>query len=272
MEKFRLFIDGTSTGAVNMARDEALLRSVIDAKSSPCIRLYQWDPPALSIGYLQRIRDEVDLEMCINYGFDYVRRLTGGKAVLHDDELTYSIAIPANHEKMDGRGVIASYRSISRALVRALSLSGITCTMAPRIMSRQRRELSAVCFDTSSTYEVMFQGKKIIGSAQTRDKGVILQHGSVPIDWNLQRMFDVMGVPSDQKDLYETFFDKKATNITKAIGHRIEFEDLVPCFIRGFEDTFGVELIPSDYTRGETIETNRLIEDRYGHENWNRSR
>ena len=272
METFRLFVDEASKGAVNMARDEALLRSVINGRSPPCVRFYRWKPPALSLGYLQRISEEIDIEMCKDHGFDHVRRLTGGKAVLHDDELTYSVIIPANHEKMEGRGVMASYRTISRALVRSMSLCGISCSMAPNRMTQRKGGLSTVCFENPSAYEVICRGKKIIGSAQTRDRGVILQHGSVPIEWDLRSMFDVMGIPSNDREMYENVFNNRATNITGILGGRMEFDELVPCFIRGFEDSLEIDLIHSSYTSEERSLIDELTEERYGSDDWNKMR
>ena len=251
MEKFRLIIDGHAGAARNMARDETLLRSVMDGSSPPCLRFYAWKPPGLSVGYLQRIREEVDLGMCSKHGIDYVRRLTGGKAVLHDDELTYSMVIPVNHRRMKGRGVVDSYRTISEALVMGLVLCGIPCSMAPKRSSDSKKSRTSVCFDTPSVYEVMAGGKKIIGSAQTRDRGIILQHGSVPIDWDTEKLFDVTGIPMERREQYADHFRGIATTVVNELGYRIEFEDLVPCFVRGFEEVFRVELMPSEYTEGE---------------------
>ena len=269
MEKFRLIIDGSSNAARNMACDETLFRSVIDGGSPPAMRFYHWDPPGLSVGYLQRIRKEVNLDMCREHGIDYVRRLTGGKAVLHDDELTYSLAIPVNHKKVRGRGVVDSYRTISEALVKGLTLCGIPCTMAPERSSRMKKSDTSVCFDTPSVYEVMANGKKIIGSAQTRDRGIILQHGSVPIDWDTEKLFDVTGIPREGREFYGEHFRGIATTVSNELGHRIEFEDLIPCFVRGFEDVFEVELVPSEYTDGEKRMAERFEREKYGSDEWN---
>ncbi|MDP6156387.1 MAG: lipoate--protein ligase family protein [Candidatus Thermoplasmatota archaeon] len=269
MESFRLFLDDFSDAATNMALDETLLQEQCKKDSIPSIRLYRWKPPALSVGYLQRIRDEVDLDICRKLGIDYVRRLTGGKAVLHDDELTYSIIIPSSHKKMEGIGVVDSYRTISKALVRSLQLCGIMCEIAPKIVPSQARMGSKICFETPSTYEVMAGNKKIIGSAQTRDKGVILQHGSVPIDWDTEKMLDVMGIPIKGRKVYRERFNEKATSISKELGHRIEFEDLIHCFVKGFEDTFKVDLIPSEYTKDEKNIASNLATEKYASDNWN---
>lgn len=269
MEKFRLFLDDFSDAATNMALDETLLRGQLRMDLPPSIRLYRWKPAALSVGYLQRIKDEVNLDMCREHSIEYVRRLTGGKAVLHDDELTYSIIIPATHSKMEGTGVIDSYRKISKALIRSLRLCGIKCEMAPKIVPGQAQKGSKICFETPSTYEVMAGNKKIIGSAQTRDKGIILQHGSVPIDCDVEKMFDVMGIPKEGRKIYQKKFNERATNITKELGYRLEFEELIPCFVKGFEDIFKVELIPSEYSIDEQSIARSLVREKYGSDVWN---
>ena len=121
-------MDGHQDPAVNMARDETLLRRLIAGESAPCLRFYQWRPPGLSLGRFQRIGEGVDLERCKEMGVHVVRHLTGGEAVLHDDEITYSIIIPLSHPSIEGIGVPDTYRTISKALVRGLELSEIGAT------------------------------------------------------------------------------------------------------------------------------------------------
>lgn len=269
MEMFRLFIDDFSNAAMNMALDETLLRQQINNSLPPSIRFYRWKPAALSVGCLQKVQDEIDLEMCRKHDIDFVRRPTGGKAVLHDDELTYSITIPASHRKMGGSGVVDSYLTISKALVRALHLCGIKCSIAPKIVPGQAKRGTKICFETPSTYEVIADNKKIIGSAQLRDQGVILQHGSVPIDWDPEKIFDVMGIPKEGRELYHNKFHERATTITKELGYRVDFEELIPCFVRGFEDTFDVELTPTVYSKVEKRMAQSLVNEKYGSDRWN---
>lgn len=269
MERFRLIIDASSTPAENMARDEALLESVLDGRSPPVLRFYGWKPPGLSIGYLQRVEEEADLSAARRYGIDCVRRLTGGKSVLHEDELTYSIVIRSDHGSLDGRGVIDSYRSISRALVLSLSFLGIDAGMAERTGERAGRSSTSVCFEVPSVYEIVVAGRKIIGSAQTRHRGVILQHGSVPISWDAEKMLTVMGITEAELPGYVARLDRRATTISKELGGRIEFEEMVPCFVKGFEDAFGIELVPSSYTDTETERASMLANNKYGRDSWN---
>ncbi len=272
MERFRLMVDDVLTGYENMARDEALLESVHNGISPPVVRFYRWAPPGLSIGYLQRIEEEVDLSVCRRCGVDCVRRLTGGKSVLHDDELTYSIVIPSSHGTLDGIGIVDSYLSISRGLIRSLSLLGVDASVAKGESDAPGPPSSSVCFEMPSIYEILSGGKKIIGSAQTRRKGTILQHGSVPISWRMEKMLALMGIPEGQREHHRAILKERATTLSEIQGARIEFEDLVPCFVQGFEDAFGIELVPSTYTASELKTAGDLALNKYGSDEWNLKR
>ena len=251
MEKFRLLVDESTAPAENMARDEALLRRVIAKESEPCIRFYQWRPAGLSLGRFQSIDKGVNLEACKRYGIDVVRRLTGGEGVLHDDEITYSIIVPFTHRKFDGRGVVDTYRTISRALVKGLELTGIQSTMAGEAPTRPDPAGQGVCFYTPTVYEIVAQGKKIIGSAQTREKLVILQHGSIPIDWDVDKQLDVMAIPNENRDVFKNLFRDRATTISEQVGSRPDFNELVKNFSKGFEEVFDMKLVPSEYSKQE---------------------
>jgi lipoate-protein ligase A len=270
MDEFRLFLDGHQTPARNMARDEALLRRVIAKESPPCLRFYMWDPPGLSIGRFQKIDHGVDLDACKKHGVEVVRRLTGGEAVLHDDEITYSMIIPFTHPGFEGRGVIDTYKTISKALVKGLELAGVESTMAGEAPTRADPAGQGVCFYTPTVNEIVADGRKIIGSAQTREKLVILQHGSIPIDWDLDKQFDVMGIPVENRALFRDMFGKRATTISEQLGgKRPTFDELVRNFSKGFEDVFGMKLKLSQYSKPEEKMTEHLIKSKYGNDSWN---
>lgn len=266
---FRLFLDKHCTPAENMARDEALLRRVMVKESGPCVRFYQWSPPGLSLGRFQKIGKGVDLKACRRYGVEVVRRLTGGEAVLHDDEITYSMVIPFTHPKFDGRGVIDTYKTISRALVRGLELTGVESTMAGEGPTRADPAGQGVCFYTPTVNEIIADSRKIIGSAQTREKLVILQHGSIPIDWDIEKQFDVMGVPRENREVFTNLFEQRATNIVEQLGSRPSFDELAKNFSKGFEEVFDTVLEPSEYSLAETKMAEWLVDTRYSTDEWN---
>ena len=159
-----------------MAVDEALLVSIGNAESLPVLRLYAWKPSCLSLGYAQTIAD-VDAARLAAHHVALVRRPTGGKAILHTDELTYSVIAPENEPRLTG-GVLESYQRVSQALLSALRLLGIEAeskhSPAESIPQNGR---NPVCFEVPSQYEITFAGKKLIGSAQARKKEGVLQHG-----------------------------------------------------------------------------------------------
>jgi lipoate-protein ligase A len=187
MRQWRLIYDIPTGGAENMAVDAAILDAVSEGRVPPTLRLYGWNPACLSLGYGQRVSD-ADLERLASRGWDIVRRPTGGKAILHTDELTYSVALPIQHPLAVG-GVIESYREISKALLAALNRLGATARADAKPEGGAK---SAVCFETSSHYEVTVDGKKLVGSAQLRRKGSVLQHGSLPLYGDITRICDVL--------------------------------------------------------------------------------
>ena len=159
-----------------MAIDEALLIS-----DRPVLRFYRWKPAAISLGYSQSI-DELNLNQCERFGVDYVRRITGGKAVLHDKELTYSFII--NEDIMPKR-IIDSYMVISNGILFALKQLGINAYMKDSV---KKLPNSSICFNEPSYYEITVGNKKLVGSAQTRKTPKLLQHGSILMDINIEKM------------------------------------------------------------------------------------
>jgi lipoate-protein ligase A len=176
--QWRLLLDPPQRGHINMQRDLELMEQVSVGESPPTLRIYQWSPAAVSIGYFQDEQEVVDADACRRLGIDMVRRPTGGRAVLHDDELTYSIIVPEAHPFIEGGGVVDAYRSISRGIITAFNLLGITASLTPEAASRPGLSPGS-CFDTPSAYEIQVNGKKVVGSAQLRRDGIVLQHGAI---------------------------------------------------------------------------------------------
>ena len=189
-DTWRLLLDRPAAGAWNMAVDEVLLDGVAAGATAPTLRFYQWEPSCLSLGYFQSL-DVVNLAGCRALGVDVVRRPTGGRAILHDRELTYSIALP---EAVLGRdGVLDSYRRLSLALQDGLHRLGVPATIAPQSAADDAVN-GPVCFDRPSAYEIMFRGRKLVGSAQVRRRGGVLQHGSIVIEPRAARMLACLRV------------------------------------------------------------------------------
>jgi len=179
-DAWRLLVDAPSSGAWNMAVDEVLLDGVASGLSAPTLRFYQWRPACLSLGYFQPF-DVVDVDGCRALGVEIVRRPTGGRAILHDRELTYSVALPASLLGHDG-GVLPSYYRLSLALQEGLRRLGVPATLAPESAASGSLEHGPVCFDRPSAHEILLAGRKLVGSAQMRRGGGLLQHGSILIE------------------------------------------------------------------------------------------
>src|SRR2546426_2444691 len=179
-DDWRLLVDAPAGGAWNMAVDEVLLDGVAAGTTPPTLRFYEWTPPCLSLGYFQPF-DVVDLDGCRALGVEVVRRPTGGRAILHDRELTYSVALPAPLLGHDA-GILPSYRRLSLALQAGLRRLGINVGLAPESETPTRAVHGPACFDRPSAHEILLQGRKAGGSAQVRRAGALLHHGSILIE------------------------------------------------------------------------------------------
>ena len=182
---WRLLLDKPASGAWNMAVDEVLLDGVATGTAPPTLRFYEWTPPCLSLGYFQPF-DVVDIDGCRALGVEVVRRPTGGRAILHDRELTYSIALPASVLGQDG-GVLPSYYRLSLALQDGLRRLGVPTTLAPESAGSSAAH-GPVCFDRPSAHEILLHGRKLVGSAQMRRGGGLLQHGSILIEPRIDKL------------------------------------------------------------------------------------
>ncbi|HUN21703.1 MAG TPA: lipoate--protein ligase family protein [Anaerolineales bacterium] len=181
MQKFplwRVIFSGTASGAENMAIDSAILQAIATHQSPPTLRLYAWEPACLSLGVSQ-LSHEAHLEEIAKNGWQIVRRPSGGRAILHTRELTYALLASETDPVMDG-GIIASYRRISQGLLTALEAMGVAASNEGTVPEGAHKQLP-VCFEVPSDYEIVANGKKLIGSAQVRKQGVVLQHGSLPL-------------------------------------------------------------------------------------------
>ncbi|HXM53387.1 MAG TPA: lipoate--protein ligase family protein [Candidatus Binatus sp.] len=185
-DAWRLLVDAPAGGAWNMAVDEVLLDGVAAGAAAPTLRFYGWSPACLSLGYFQPF-DVVDLEGCRALGVDVVRRPTGGRAILHDCELTYSVALPASVLGHDS-GVLPSYYRLSLALQDGLRRLGVPATLAPQSAASGPPEHGPVCFDRPSAHEILLHGRKLVGSAQMRRGGGLLQHGSILIEPRIDKL------------------------------------------------------------------------------------
>lgn len=200
-ETWRFIDSGRRDPAFNMALDEALLFWHSENKIPPTIRFYGWNPPTLSVGYFQNIEKEINLDAVKKHGLGFVRRPTGGRGVLHDQELTYSVIVSEEHPEMP-KTVTEAYRVISEGILEGFRELELDAYFAIPRTEKEKQSLknprSSVCFDAPSWYELVVEGRKVAGSAQTRQKGVILQHGSILLDLDEDKLFDLFIYKNDR--------------------------------------------------------------------------
>lgn len=265
---WRLLQTGFNTAAVNMAVDEAILLAHSRGLVPPTLRFYGWKPPAVSIGYFQRLEEEVDLEACRRLGIDWVKRPTGGRAVLHDQEVTYSVVIA---QKLLPGSVLETYRVLAAGLVEGLRMLGLPAALVGRDeQNAGERGLSAACFDAPSWYEIAVEGRKIVGSAQVRSHGVILQHGSVPILFDADKLVQVLKLPETARSRVKRLLSEKAGGISDFLGYSPTFAEVAGCLARGFATTQDAELVEGFLTSEEEKEAERLAREKYGSGLWNK--
>ncbi|UYZ11925.1 lipoate--protein ligase family protein [Brevibacillus sp. WF146] len=273
MEQWRFIVTEAMPPAMNMAVDEAILQLHSEGKVPPTVRFYTWNPATLSIGYFQKAAKEINLEALRERGLGFVRRPTGGRAVLHDQELTYSVVVSESHPKMPS-SVTEAYKVISMGLLHGFQRLGLHAEMVSLATEEEKEKYSSpgssACFDSPSWYELVVEGKKVAGSAQTRQKGVILQHGSILLEMDVELLFSLLNFPSERvKQRMMESFRQKAVTINEVSPRPIGLQEAVEAFRDGFASGLEVELVPGALTPEETALAEELVRTRYAADEWN---
>jgi lipoate-protein ligase A len=245
------------TGSWNMAVDEHLYR-LAAGSARTFLRFYRWERPTASLGYSQDAAKVVDVEFCRSHGIDIVRRMTGGKLVLHDREVTYSVASADTGVFTDT--LRESYRHISRALLKGLALMGITARLAEASPPAYVRG-TMPCFAFPARDEVEIAGRKIIGSAQKRTGALFLQHGSIPLEKDEALLAEVSRPGETAESL-------GMTSLAEALGRPVDFDAVVGFLIQGFADDFGIGFDRFTLTAADTDAVRILEESKYASDAW----
>jgi lipoate-protein ligase A len=277
---WRMILTGEHDAFFNMALDEALLTSCQMGCSPPILRLYRWKPPAVSIGYFQSTEKTVDVHKCREEGLDVVRRITGGRAVLHQDEITYSVCASISRFPILGKTVSETYRKLSQALLESLRFLGVegewVKPSAESKLSPSSFPWSKPCFLSSSRYELTVGGKKVIGSAQRRfsqrsdqqEEQSFLQHGSILTgkgEFNLAEFLpDAKLTEKVRADLWEM-----STDLQTVLGRRISLEEMACAVNIGFQKTFCSPLEDSQVSKNELRMARTLSREKYSQDKWN---
>jgi len=249
----------------NMAIDEAILHETIKNKKSPTIRFYGSRPAAVTIGYFQDARTEVNLEKCHRDGLDVARRISGGKAVLHYNEITYCV-VAGDQEKLFPSDIPGTYKVISQCISRGLANLGIRANLAEGGRNGAGEELTSCCFAVPSKNELLVDGRKICGSAQVRRRGGFLQHGSLLLSFDPGKTASFLlpaRTPEQLKKLRET-----VTAVNEELVSPVDVQEICLQLKRGFTAELGVEIVSETMTSAEQILKNELMK-KYSDVNWN---
>jgi lipoate-protein ligase A len=271
MPSWRWLQDNPASAAWNMAADEAMMISCGSEAGWPTLRFYGWNPPAVSIGYFQRLATEIDQDVCQKLGIDIIRRLTGGRAVLHEQELTYSLVVREDEPYVPST-VTESYRFFSRAIIAGLAKMGIAAEMkSPEThKGKPRTNASAACFDAPSHYEVTVAGRKLVGSAQVRRAGVLMQHGSILLSLQPERMAAVLqSARTDRDEMLAQELSEKAIGLDEVLGRPIAPVIVADAIRAGFEDQCDLHFKAAVWTESELDCIDELIKQKYGVKAWN---
>ena len=265
MTPWRLLLTPELDGPTNMAMDEAMLLLADQGLIAPTLRIYSWAPACVSLGYFQNTSQTVDVDLCAQLGLGLVRRLTGGGALYHDDEVTYSLAWPGQTKQIPSN-IEGSYQTILQAIGQGLN-NGLGAVLDSSHGAGSYGD-EAFCLARSSCYDLTLSGKKVVGSAQRRMKNGFLQHGSILLGRKPGRLLELFGRTSSSLNL-ETI-QARTIGLREALGHEISFDQASSSVVGGFESVLGVTLEKSDLLAHERGLVQRLIKEKYGLDSWNR--
>jgi lipoate-protein ligase A len=246
---FRLLENGEHTGFYNMGLDEALLETVASGESLPVLRFYSWKPATVTLGYFQTLEDEIDLTACKRNGVDIVRRITGGGAVFHQAEVTYSIILPVTHP-LAGTSILESYQILCGGITTGLATMGISAQFA-------------------GINDIIADERKVSGNAQTRRRGCVLQHGTILLDNDVDLMFNLLKVPQEKlKDKLIRDVKMRVTSLNALLGRAVSFEEAERALVQGFRDSLSMDLRPSSPTETEETRAEQLAAEKFASTNW----
>ena len=270
--RWRLLNNGAASGAWNMAVDEAIMEFCRQGRVPPTLRFYCWQPPCLSIGYFQEVGLDVDISKCLDLGIDLVRRPSGGKSILHDKEVTYSVASSEDDVLISGN-IAQSHRKISAAILQGLHSLGVKAEVGNSTLGLGESLRTAACFNMASEHEITVDGKKLVGSAQVRRERMILQHGSIPLSLDSDKLFSVLKFSDEGQQQREIeHFRKRAISLEESLGRKPELDEVVLALKRGFEEALGVLLAESVLTSYEVEAAEKLVREKYCTMGWNLER
>jgi lipoate-protein ligase A len=267
---WRLIETGPLSGAENMAVDEALLNSFLPESSSPILRLYSWNPPALSLGRFQKAAEVLDMERCCADNISILRRITGGGVIYHADELTYSI-ICSPEQIPPASSVKDTFRVLTRFLLEFYTRLGLKVAYAsesvePGVILGAR---TPFCFAGRESFDIKVNGRKIGGNAQRRLKGLIFQHGSIPVINRSEKGLSYMLERDPQLITGTTGIVESSGGIAGAAVYAPPYTMLFEEFKEAFKACFAIDFSEETLSPAEQALAAELLQTRYMKNEWN---
>lgn len=262
MNTWRFLNTGAKDGYQNMAIDEVLATKSVPHDLRSIFRVYRWQPYAISLGYNQNPQD-LNLQKCKQDKIDVVRRPTGGRAVLHAEEVTYSIIIPKESDFFSS-DVLTTYNMINKGILKGLHLIGVKAELVERILEDPEKGTSSKdkipCFSKSAKYEIAYEGKKLVGSAQRRYENSILQHGSILVGTFHLRLADyIKALKGKRIEKFREALAEKTISISQILSKQINYEKIVWAIKTGFQQCFDIYFFEGQLTPQENSEAQKLV-------------
>ena len=268
VEKWRLIDSGSGPASENMSIDEAILKGCQHGDSPPSLHFYLWEKPAITLGYLQNFEQTVRIEECIAGDVEVVRRITGGKAVVHQRDLGFSLIFPAKGKTIPS-GTGSSYCKIAQGVIKGLEELGIDAQLADgklyqRLSPQARRDIYA-CFLTRISHEVLACGRKLVGFAQRRIGQWVLTQGTLMVDLERILWVDLLNYPEGltSGEVKNSLFSGMIS-ITEILDKKIDNACIKDALINGFSDVLGIRFETQCLFPGEMKEKDNIAREKYG--------
>jgi lipoate-protein ligase A len=260
---YRFINTGIQDAALNMAIDEAILIHHLRGDIPPTLRVFRWSQPTISLGRFQNVEREIELERCHEREVALVRRPTGGRAVYHQDEFTYSIVIGKRYGVPSG--IVAAYAYLAQGLLGALQLLGVQAEMSDE---RVKKHPSAACFASSTQADLTSGGFKLVGSAQVWKEDVLLQQGSLPLEDRANDFFDLLHYPDEETRQQALAIYRQQTTPLHTFAPTATWDNLAHAFQQGFSGFLGHKFVQDELSSPEWELARQLANDKYSQIVW----
>lgn len=265
--EYRFLNTGIQDAAMNMAIDEAVLIHHLRDEAPPTLRVFRWSQPSISLGRFQRLEQEMRVDACQQQGVALVRRPTGGRAVYHRDEFTYSIVIGKDYGVPSS--VVAAYAYLARGIIAALAQLGVEAELSEGHASKNP---SAACFASSTQADLTSGGYKMVGSAQVWREQALLQQGSLPLDDRSAEFYDLLAFPSKAEREQALALYREHTTPLHSFAPTASWDDVASAFRIGFSQALQAQFIPGALTASEEALARKLVEEKYSKLTWREER